>query len=119
MASRARPLPEGGHGSSALLVGQRNVGVQPAHVKERSREAHVADHRLAASSGGDLRGPPDDQRHAKGLLVHQALVEPAVVSEEEALVRGVDHDGVLGQAFSIEPVEKSADPSSTAWTVCR
>lgn len=26
------------------------------------------------------------------------------------MVRGVDHDGVLGQAFSIEPVEKSADP---------
>jgi hypothetical protein len=79
-------------------------------VKERSREAHVADHRLAASSGGDLRGPPDDQRHAEGLLVHQALVEPALVSEEEALVRGVDHHGVLGQAFNIEPVEQSADP---------
>jgi hypothetical protein len=37
------------------------------------------------------------------------LVEPAVVAEEEPLVAGVDHHGVVGEAACVEVVEDPAD----------
>ena len=44
-------------------------------------------------------GPADEQRRAQRFLEDPALVEPAVLAEVEALVGGVDDDGVVGQAL--------------------
>ena len=37
------------------------------------------------------------------------LVVPAVVAEEESLVRGVDDDGVVGDPLGVEVVEQPPD----------
>ena len=39
------------------------------------------------------------------LLVHEALVEPAVLAHVEALVGGIDHEGIVQQAFLLQVVE--------------
>ncbi len=59
--------------------------------------------------GLDGRRPADEERHADRFLVHEALVEQAVVAEEEALVAGVDHDGVAAEPGLVERVEDAAD----------
>ena len=47
------------------------------------------------AAGLDLSGPGDEQGCAVGLVIHEALVEPPVFAKVEALVAGVDEDGVL------------------------
>ena len=49
------------------------------------------------------------KRRRQALLVHEALVEPAVLAEEEALVGRVDDDRVVGEPFRVEAVEQPAD----------
>ena len=56
----------------------------------------------------DLLRIPDQQRHVQRLLVHPALVEPAVLAQIEALVGGVDHDRVVGQARLLEVIQHPA-----------
>ena len=59
--------------------------------------------------GLDAGRPADEERHPQRLLVHEPLVEQAVVAEEEALVAGVDDDRVLREAGCVEVVEHAAD----------
>lgn len=42
-------------------------------------------------------GQRTKQRRAQALFVHEALVVPAVIAEEEALIGVVDDDGVVGE----------------------
>src|SRR3546814_13626950 len=42
-------------------------------------------------------------------LVDEPLVEPAMLAEKEALIRGVDDDGIFRDAVLVEPVEQPAD----------
>ena len=55
------------------------------------------------------RRPADEERHPDRLLVHEALVEEAVVAEEEPLVARVHDDRVLGEARLLEVREHLAD----------
>ena len=54
-------------------------------------------------------GQMGQQRGAEGFLVHEAFVEPAVLAHVEALVGGVDDEGVLPQAGLDEVVQDAAD----------
>ena len=74
-------------------------------LQEGGGEVHVQDHVVVDRPRPDAARPADEERHAQRFLVHEALVEPAVVAEEEALVRGVDDDGVFGQPFLIKKIE--------------
>src|SRR5271157_138197 len=49
------------------------------------------------------------ERHAKGFLVHEPLVVPAMVSEEKALVTGIHDDGVVQDAKVFEARQQSPD----------
>ena len=57
----------------------------------------------------DGRRPADEERHAQRLLVHEALVEHAVVAEKEALIARVDDDGVLRESAGVQEGEHAAD----------
>ena len=70
---------------------------RPGGVEERRREVDVERHRVAPRARLDRRRPADEERHAQRLLVHEPLVEQAVVAEEEALVAGVDDDRVAAR----------------------
>src|SRR3546814_7274179 len=51
----------------------------------------------------------DLERHLQRFLVDEPLVEPAMLAEKEALIRGVDDDGIFRDAVLVEPVEQPAD----------
>jgi len=54
--------------------------------------------------------PADDKRNPVGFVVHhRPLVEQAVRACEIAVVRGVDHDCLVGHAEFIEGIENPAD----------
>ena len=55
-----------------------------------------------------MAGIHHDERGAEALLVHEALVEPSVLAEIEALVAGIDHEGVFQQMVLFEIVEQLA-----------
>lgn len=78
-------------------------------VEEGRGEVDVADDVLADRLGGDFARVADHKGHLEALLVHEALVEPAVLAQEEALVRRVHDDGVLGEALLVQPVQHAAD----------
>ena len=56
-----------------------------------------------------MAGPADDERSREGRLIHHPLVEPAMLAQEETLVRGVDDDRVLAQSLRFEVGEQPAD----------
>ena len=84
---------------TAMPAASRNVGAKSTF----SAIARLLVPRLMACR------PADQERHAQRFLVHEALVEHAVVAEEESLVARVDHDGVLREALPIEEVEQAPD----------
>ena len=84
-------------------------GFDAGQLEKSGREVDVEHHVGVAAAGLNGSRIAHKQRHAQRLLVHEALVVPAVVAEEEALVGGVDHDGVFGQALLIEPAQQAAD----------
>jgi len=49
------------------------------------------------------------ERHAQRLLVHEALIEIAVIAQKEALVGGIDHDRILAQSFRVQVIQHAAD----------
>ena len=53
--------------------------------------------------------PANEERRAEAFLVHEALVEPAMIAEEEALIGVVDDDGVVGDFVFVEVIEDAAD----------
>ena len=87
------------------LGGRRQSG----HVEKGLGVVDVRDQRLAHGAGLGDAGPADEQRRAHGFLEDPALVEPTVFTEVEALVGGIDHDGVLGEAFVLEELQHAAD----------
>ena len=56
----------------------------------------------------DLR-KANQERLVQGFFIHPLLVVEAVLTEGEALVRGVDDDGVVGEAALVQVVEDAAD----------
>ena len=99
------------------LAAQQATQAAPLHVarhrragqvEEGGREVDVGGDRGAHAAGRDLARPAGHEGHLEGLLVHEALVVPAVLAEEEALVRGVDDQRVLGQALGVQPVQQPA-----------
>ena len=100
-----------------LAAQQRDEGVavdvrrrrRAGDVQEGRGVVDVLDECVDGRAGLDDAGPAHDQRHHQRLLVHPALVVPAVVAEVEALVGAVDDDGVVGEALLLEPVHEPAD----------
>ena len=71
-------------------------------------EIEIRDDVLAHGAGLRDAGPADEERRAHGFLEDPALVEPAVLAEVEALVAGVDDDGVFREALLLEVIEHAA-----------
>ena len=70
----------------------------------------VLDHvLLIARSGLCHSGPLDDKRHQKRLFIHPALIEPAMIPDVEPLVRGVNHDGIVGNSHFIQRSHKGSN----------
>ena len=103
--SGVSPARMGSEAGPLEVVGDFDAGV----LEQGGREVDVEDHVVVDRAGCDGLRVADEQRHAQRLLVHEALVIPAVVAEKEALVGGIDDDGVVGQSFLLEIVEQTAD----------
>ena len=83
---------------------------EPRDVEKRRREVDVERHRVAVRARLDRRRPADQERHAQRLLVHEPLVEQAVVAEEESLVARVDRRSCSWRdRSSSRNVEQAAD----------
>ena len=89
------------------LEGFGNVNVRV--VEKGGGKVGVEDHVGVGTAGFDLFGIADDEGHAERFFVHKTLVIPAVIAQEKALVRCVNDDGVVGEAFCIEIVEHAPD----------
>ena len=66
----------------------------------------------------DARRPADEKRHPDRLLVHEPLVEQAVVAEEESLVARVDDDRVSGEPGLVEDTRapcRRCRPPTAPW----
>ena len=70
----------------------------------KSRKIDVA-HELIGRGAGFDPGTASDQRHPQAGLIHETFVVESEVTQIPAVVGGVDHDGVFGQAGGIEVVE--------------
>ena len=82
---------------------------QAGGLEEGFGEIEVGNQILVGAAGLDGSRPADEQRRARGFLENPAFVEPAVFAEEEALVGGVDDDGVGGQAGVVEVLQEAPD----------
>ena len=58
--------------------------------------------------GLDFARIADEERCVHAFLVHETLVEPSVLAHVEPLVGGIDNNGVLGKAVTVEVVEDFA-----------
>ena len=61
-------------------------GGDPRQVEKSLGVIEIADEVLIDASGVDDTWPADDQRCLVAFLVHEALVEPAMFTEEKALI---------------------------------
>ena len=86
------------------LLRSLQSGVVQEHRREIDIQRDVAIH----AAGRDRSRVSHDERHTQRFLVHQALVEPAVIAEIEALIAGVDHDRVRCEAARVEIIEHAA-----------
>ena len=81
-----------------------------AGVVEQGRgEVDVVGHAVVNQTSFDDFWKTDQQRLVQGLFIHPLLVVEAVLTEGEALVGGVDDDGVVGEAALVQVVEDAAD----------
>lgn len=55
-------------------------------------------------------GPGQQQRHPQAVLVQVLLAHQPVLPEGEAVIGGVDHERVLGEAEGLEGLEDAPDP---------
>ena len=84
-------------------------GVHPGIVGQRSGKINIEDDVGIARPGRDLLRVADNERHAKRLLVHHALVEKAMLAEEITLVGDIDYDRILGQPLFVKETQQAAD----------
>lgn len=84
-------------------------------VAAKSTFVMMASQRLRCNFGR----PFHQQRHLQRLVEHEAFVEPAVVAEEEPLVRCVHDECVLREVAFVEVVQSLPTLSSMDWMHCR
>ncbi len=111
VVERRGPITRHGHsGGDAAEAPSLHVirWLNARDIEQGAGEVEIAHHRVDHRASGDLRREPHQQRHPERFLVHEALVIPAVVAEEEALVGRVDHQRSPGQVFVIEEIEELA-----------
>ena len=65
-------------------------------LQERRRVVDVLNQLWHARARGDSSRPARHKRHFQRLLVHPALVVPAVLAQVEALVGAVDDERIFG-----------------------
>ena len=83
--------------------------VEPGGVEKGLGEVEVGDDvGVDRPRQGDA-GPADEQGGAERFLEDPSLVKPAVLAEEEPLVRGVDDDRIVGDPLLVQGVEHPAD----------
>ena len=59
------------------------------------------------------------QRGAEGFLIHEALVEPAMLAHVESLVGGVDDQRVIQQIVLLQIIEHDTDVPIQEWITRR
>ena len=80
----------------------RCFGCYTRSGQQCGRKIDVLYQSIRCTTGLDVSLPLHQQRHLRGHLVHPAFVEPAVFSEEKALVRTVQDDSIFHQTISLE-----------------
>ena len=90
--------------TSRHVLRLRNAG----ESEERRSIVDVLHKAVAYRAGLGVTRIAHDERCAQRLLVHEALVEPAVLAHVEALVGGVYNHCVVGESVLVEIVEHTA-----------
>ena len=80
----------------------------PGEIQNRGRKIYVLHHVLVHAAARLQARIAHDQRHAQRRLVHKALVVPAVLAHEVAVVGGVDDERIVGQPALVQIVEHAA-----------
>lgn len=83
--------------------------VDAGEAEESGREVGVVDEGVAHGAGFGFAGILDDERDLKGRLIHPALVDVVVLAEHEALVGGVENDGVVEVTGFAEGLDEAGD----------
>ena len=81
----------------------------PCEVEEGGSVVDVLNEGLAGGARLDDLGPANDEGHFKGFFKHPTLVVPTMFAEVEALVGGVDDDGVFGESAGFELFKDDAN----------
>ena len=77
---------------AALHVGG---GWDAGEIEEGRAEIEVLDEVLVDRAWFDDAGQPGHKRHSQGVFVHEAFVKPAMIAQVEALIGGIDDEGVF------------------------
>ena len=91
--------PEDRDEAAALHLGRNRLS---GEVEEGLGEVEVGDEVRIHAPRLHLPRPAREQRRAQRFLEKPPLVEPAMLAEVEALVGGVDDDGVLRETLVVE-----------------
>ena len=103
------------HGAAAAQERQQRAAVQvggpgrAGRFEQRGRDVDVERHPLGPAVAGEHVRAMRQHGHADRRLVHAALVDQAVVAQQEAVVAHVDHQRVVEQALFLQAVEHAPD----------
>ena len=78
-------------------------------VKEGGGEVYVHADGAAGASGFNGLRITDDKRHTLTFFVHESFVEPAMFTQKEALVGGIDNNGIVQFAGLFEVIQQATD----------
>ncbi len=84
-------------------------GGDPGQVEKQRGKVDIKDHVGIDRAGFGHGRVAQYEGHTERLLIHEPLVVPAMITEEKALIRGVDHHGVFGQVMLIKEIEQASD----------
>ena len=99
------PFEEGHEGPPLHVLGNGGVG----NVQKRLCVIKVLNHVRAARPRDCRARPFDDEGHLERFFIHPALIVPTVVADVEALVRGIDDDGIFIETQLFESAAKPSD----------
>ena len=80
-----------------------------ADRKEGRRHIDILNQCVHLGSRADLTRPTNQERRGKRLVIHEALIVPAMLSEIETLIAAIANDGIFRQAGLFEIVENATD----------
>ena len=98
-------IQQGTNAAALHVIWDRQV----CDIQKGRCEIHITADAGAICASFNFSRVPDQERHLKRLFIDEPFVEPSVFAKKKALIRGVDHDRIFGQASFVKVIQNSAD----------